>query len=208
MGGLGATLARPVARSERAGTSIVLAALVAAAVGGRWVLQVHQPGAGLATGLVFGGALVAIALVGGWRPLLGGGARAAARLPLAVGLGFLAGLALVALALATRPDVGPSLRPVVAFAPWVGVTILVASAEELVLRGILFTGLQRLGGPIAALLLTSLAFGLLHVPFYGWESLPLDAGVGLVFGGLRLVTRGVLAPAVAHVVADLATWWL
>jgi hypothetical protein len=32
--------------------------------------------------------------------------------------------------------------------------------------------------------------------------------VGLGFAGLRLVTGGIAAPAAAHAVADLATWWL
>ena len=33
-------------------------------------------------------------------------------------------------------------------------------------------------------------------------------GVGLWLAGLRLATGGVAAPAIAHTVADLATWWL
>jgi hypothetical protein len=48
----------------------------------------------------------------------------------------------------------------------------------------------------------------MHVPLYGWHVMPLDLAVGLVFGGLRLATHGVAAPAAAHAVADLATWWL
>jgi hypothetical protein len=38
--------------------------------------------------------------------------------------------------------------------------------------------------------------------------LPLDLAVGLLLGGLRIVSGGVLAPAVAHVVADLVGGWL
>jgi membrane protease YdiL (CAAX protease family) len=51
-------------------------------------------------------------------------------------------------------------------------------------------------------------FALMHVPLYGWHVVPLDLAVGLALGGLRVATRGVAAPAVAHAVADLATWWL
>ena len=49
---------------------------------------------------------------------------------------------------------------------------------------------------------------MLHVPLYGWHVVPLDLGVGLFLGGLRLLTGGAVAPAVAHTVADLATWWI
>ena len=60
----------------------------------------------------------------------------------------------------------------------------------------------------AAVVATTVAFALLHVPLYGWHVVPLDLAVGLGFAGLRLSTRTVLAPIVAHAVADLATWWL
>ena len=76
------------------------------------------------------------------------------------------------------------------------------------LRGALFDGLARLGGPAAAIALTSLAFALMHVPSYGWQVVPLDLGAGLLLGGLRLLSGGIAAPAIAHALADLATWWL
>ena len=59
-----------------------------------------------------------------------------------------------------------------------------------------------------AVAFTTIAFALLHVPLYGWHVVPLDLGVGLGFAGLRLLTKGIAAPAAAHAVADLATWWL
>jgi membrane protease YdiL (CAAX protease family) len=61
---------------------------------------------------------------------------------------------------------------------------------------------------MAALGLTTLAFALMHVPMYGWHVVPLDLAVGFTLGGLRIATRGIAAPAVAHAIADLATWWL
>ena len=57
-------------------------------------------------------------------------------------------------------------------------------------------------------MVTSVAFALMHVPVYGWHVVPLDLAVGVVLGGLRLATRSVAAPAAAHAVADLATWWI
>ena len=63
-------------------------------------------------------------------------------------------------------------------------------------------------GPGTALVVTSVAFAVLHVPFYGPSVLPLDLAVGFLLGGLRLVSGGVAAPSGAHVLADLAGWWL
>jgi hypothetical protein len=37
---------------------------------------------------------------------------------------------------------------------------------------------------------------------------PLDLGVGVWLGGLRLATGGVAASAIAHGLADLSTWWI
>jgi len=115
---------------------------------------------------------------------------------------------LVALAATIRADLLPPLRPAAPFVPWVAVTVLVATAEEALLRGTLFAALERIGGPLTALAITSLVFALIHVPFYGAAAFPLDLAVGIVFGGLRLATGGIGAPAAAHVTADVATWWL
>jgi membrane protease YdiL (CAAX protease family) len=76
------------------------------------------------------------------------------------------------------------------------------------LRGVLLDRIQRAGGLVSAVILTSAVFALMHVPLYGWHVVPLDFAVGLGLAGLRLTTRGLVAPAIAHVVADLATWWL
>jgi hypothetical protein len=48
----------------------------------------------------------------------------------------------------------------------------------------------------------------MHVPLYGWQVVPLDLGVGVWLAGLRLATGGVAAPALAHWIADLSTWWI
>ncbi len=95
-----------------------------------------------------------------------------------------------------------------AFIPWAAVTVLVASAEEIVLRGALFDALDVSHGTVAAVLVTSVVFALMHVPLYGWHVVPLDLGVGLWLAGLRIASGGIVAPAVAHAIADLATWWL
>ena len=87
------------------------------------------------------------------------------------------------------------------------VTAVVVTGEEALVRGALFGALERGPGPVAAVAITSLAFALMHVPLYGWQVVPLDLGVGVVLGGLRLMTGGVAAPTFAHGLADLSTWW-
>jgi membrane protease YdiL (CAAX protease family) len=128
-------------------------------------------------------------------------------------LGALAGLALVVLTSAAAAVAGSHLptglgRPAAPFPSWAAITVLVASGEEALLRGRLFDASRRAGGAGAAILVTTVAFALLHVPLYGWHVVPLDLAVGLGLAGLRLATRGIAAPVAAHAVADLATWWL
>ncbi|HJP90017.1 MAG TPA: CPBP family intramembrane glutamic endopeptidase [Candidatus Limnocylindrales bacterium] len=156
----------------------------------------------LAVGGAFGGALVALAWTRPSRPRADN-----------VVVGVVAGLALVGLTTLGAALAGSNLppglgRPAAPFLPWAAVTILVATGEEALLRGRLFDATRSAGGALAAIVLTTAAFALLHVPLYGWHVVPLDLGVGLGFAGLRLLTKGVAAPAAAHAVADLATWLL
>jgi membrane protease YdiL (CAAX protease family) len=94
------------------------------------------------------------------------------------------------------------------FPLWASVVSLVAVAEEVVLRGVLFRALADALGMTAAVGLTALAFALLHVPLYGPGVLPLDLAVGLWLGALRVVSGSIAAPATAHALADIAAWWL
>ena len=95
-----------------------------------------------------------------------------------------------------------------AIAVWTPVVALIAVAEEVVLRGVLFNAIRAWGGDWWALAATTVLFAAMHVPLYGFGSLPLDLAVGLLLGGLRIVSGGVLAPAIAHVLADVAGGWL
>ena len=108
---------------------------------------------------------------------------------------------------------GPSTRALTGmrpepFAAWLGVTILVVCAEEVLLRGALIDAVHEAFGPVAAVLVSSAAFALMHVPLYGWGVMPIDLAAGACLAGLRYLSGGVAAPAVAHLLADLATWWL
>jgi membrane protease YdiL (CAAX protease family) len=207
-------LARPGGQSDasRLTCPLALGAGLAGLVIARWAATIEGSVNGLAVGLVFGAALLALALAGGVRL----GLPTSPPLSTAVGvLGgtALVGLALVGLALTSRltwagPTLGPGAWFGAGFAPWAAITVLVATAEELLLRGALFDATERGFGAAAAVVATSLAFALIHVPLYGWHVVPLDLGVGLALGGLRLLSGGVAAPAAAHAIADLATWWL
>jgi membrane protease YdiL (CAAX protease family) len=183
--------------------AVALVVGLAAAVALRAAGQARFPGEGLAVGAAFGTGL-AILAIATWT-----GERSNARAAAAgAAAGVLVGVGLIVLAAVSRPDLMPALRPAAPFAAWVAVTVLVASSEEAVFRGALFATVDRLAGPFAALLLTTVLFAAMHVPFYGVSALPLDLAVGLVLGGLRLATGGLAAPLAAHLTADIATWWL
>lgn len=91
---------------------------------------------------------------------------------------------------------------------WALIVVVVAVAEEALLRGSLYAAVEQRAGTVAAIAVTSVAFGLLHAPVYGWAVVPLDVAVGVWLGVLRAVTGSVAAPALAHTLADLAGWWL
>lgn len=120
----------------------------------------------------------------------------------------LAGAAVLCLPAAARHlALGGYVAPT-GFGRWAVFVVVVAVAEEALLRGSLFRLIESRSGGLAAIAVTSVAFGLLHAPVYGWGVVPLDIAVGVWLGTLRAVTGTVAAPAVAHVAADLAGWWL
>lgn len=182
-------------------------ALLIAGLAGACALRVATGGtvpvASYPAALAFAGALLALSLGAGWRFTVD------RRWPRALAAGV-AGAAILVAAWATAvPHVplsaGQHLGPLLVWTPLVAV---VAGAEEIVLRGALFGALFERGGAPVAIALTSLVFALMHVPLYGWGALPLDLAAGVLLGGLRLLSGGVTAPFVAHLLADLAGGWL
>jgi membrane protease YdiL (CAAX protease family) len=177
-----------------------------AGLGGAMVVRpVLAPPAGVRSapaGLVFGMLLIALAVAAGPRLLSPGPPR----LQLTAGLAGAVVLCVVPLVVHLRTPGGA--LPAAELPRWATTVTAVAVAEEVLLRGALWSAAERWCGTTAALLTTTVAFGLLHVPLYGWSVLPLDLGVGLLLGGLRMASGGWGAPAVAHTVADLAGWWL
>ena len=188
--------ARPPARV----TGLLAALGVASAL--RALLGGAEPAASAGAAAAFAAMLMTTALAAGWRP----GATAAR--PSLLGAG--AGITLAAVWVAARPPaLGVAhLHVTSALVWWTPLVVAVAIAEEALIRGALFDAAQHWLGGALALTLTSVAFALLHVPLYGAAALPIDLAIGAVLGGLRLLTGGVAAPAVAHALADLADGWL
>ena len=147
-------------------------------------------------GLLFAGLLVAGAVAGRTRVPL-------SRRAVALGLAGVVVLCVpVLLSWTPRPPV------VHGFARWAVVVSVVAVAEEWFLRGTLYDAVERLAGADVAIGVGAVAFGLLHLPLYGWGAVPLDIAVGVLLGELRRVSGTPAAPAVTHVGADLAAWFL
>lgn len=179
-------------------TALLLLAFAAAValrvvVGGRHVAQ--SQGAGL----LFAGCLLALVLASGTVVPV---SRRAFALGLAGGLVVCLPVGLERL-LALQP-----LRGSQGFATWALVVTVVATTEELFLRGALYDAVESWLGPTSAIVVGAVSFALLHVPLYGWQVLPLDLAVGLVLGGLRQRSGTPLAPAITHVSADLVGWFL
>ena len=166
--------------------------LVRVAIGGRAISSSQS------AGLVFAGCLAALTLAGGATLALS---------RRAVVLGLLAA-AVLCLPSLVGHAVHPGIRPGGSYLYWAVLVTVVAVAEEAFLRGTLWASVRDQWGDTAALVVTSVAFAGLHLPLYGWGSAPLDLAVGLVLGVLREQTGGFAAPAVTHVAADLAAWFL
>lgn len=175
-------------------------------LGGLAAAMTLRVGVGLGTaraGMLFAGLVLAATAAAGWRP---GVPRARA---LAAGVGGAAVLCAAPAALRLGGHTLVLGPPPIGLLPgWASTTVLIAVAEEALLRGVLFDAVSSWAGDLAAVGVAAVAFGLLHVPLYGWQAVPLDIAVGVWLGGLRLATGGIAAPATAHAVADLAAWWL
>jgi membrane protease YdiL (CAAX protease family) len=168
-------------------------------VGIRIVIGGDDVAQSLRAGLVFAASLLGVALAAGTRVPL-------SRKAFLVGL---AGTAVVCAPVGIEQLL--TFRPVHGtdgFVTWAAVVTVVATAEEVFLRGTLYDAVDDLAGAVPAVVVGAVCFALLHVPLYGWHVLPLDLAVGLVLGGLRQSTGTPAAPAVTHVGADLVGWFL
>ena len=183
----------PALRTGMLLSAFAVAVALRVAVGGVGVAQSAR------AGWAFAGCLLLLSFAAGTR--LGVTRRA---LPIGLmGAAVICAPVLVRQLLSGRP-----LHSAAGLSSWAVVVVVVATAEELFLRGALYDAVNDLAGTPAAVAVGAVCFAALHVPLYGWHVLPLDLAVGVVLGGLRQLSGTPAAPAVAHVSADIAGWFL
>lgn len=118
-----------------------------------------------------------------------------------LGLRLLGGCALGAVLLlpaAVRMTAIPMLPAALAAA-----AIAVSVGEEIAFRGALFAALEDLGGPPLAVIGSTLAWTAAHALSHPAEFLPAVAAAGLLLGIWRMAFKDLVAPIVAHVIADI-----
>jgi membrane protease YdiL (CAAX protease family) len=118
-----------------------------------------------------------------------------------------AGLGLGLLLLAPLLGGFSGRRPVSGFLQWGAIAALIATLEEVAIRGRLQQQWTEDAGPLNAILAGAAVFALIHLPRYGLSAMPLDFSVGLALGGLRALTGRVMPGAIAHVMADWGAWF-
>lgn len=99
-------------------------------------------------------------------------------------------------------------HPIGNYALWALVVGIVALSEELFLRGTLFNSITSWRNETTAIIVGAIFFTVLHVPLYGWHIIPLDFVVGVWLGMLRSLGKSWTTSGIAHVFADLASWWI
>jgi len=185
-------------RPNFAPSSLLLLGFIAAA-GLRVLIGRPQVAQSVAAGVVFAGCLTGLSLAAGVRWVWS---------RRAVWIGLLGGLALCVPAYALHAMAHRGWAPAAGYGTWSMAASVVALSEELFLRGALYEAVTTWRGEAAAVFIGAIAFACLHIPLYGWHVVPLDFGVGLFLGWLRLLSGSVVAPEAAHVAADLAGWWV
>ena len=128
---------------------------------------------------------------------------------------LISSISLISWFLAFTPDLGrftaalPGYHPLVLILSAAGFALLNAALEESIYRGILLHALDAaLGAGALSVILQAAVFGAAHfrgVP-EGWVGVGMATVYGLMLGGIRRRTRGLLAPFIAHVFADIAVF--
>ena len=170
---------------------LTLAPLLAAAgllVGRLWLVPLDLTGRVAGGALTLSAVLVASLAVQAHQER----ARLDPAIVLAVGLG--------ALALALAAGGWPAPAP---YSSWaLPLALLAAVAEEALVRRAAYGALAPYGAAVA-IVVTALAFALVHVPLYGVAVFPVDLGAGLVLSWQRWASGSWTVPATTHAAANL-----
>lgn len=84
-----------------------------------------------------------------------------------------------------------------------GTIIIGPLVEEFLFRGFMYRGLQSTLGTVAAVLISGIAFGLIHKLYgYGWDHAAGVAWFGLALGSVRWLTGGITVPFVWHAIGN------
>ncbi len=137
---------------------------------------------------------------------------------LVVAIGVISGLALYAWYAALKPDLGMQLGHMPAMPVWLfpmaGLAFAIGNAamEEFAFRGVIMQALDSAAWPgIVSILIQAWLFGAMHFlqgfPRGGW-GLAMTIVYGIMLGGIRRRSQGMLAPWVAHVFADLVIFMI
>ena len=144
--------------------------------------------------LVLGGAALMLVAWGWPAPRLGLGTSQ-------LGLRVLGGFALGAVLLlpaAVRPGAAPLLPAGLALA-----AVAVSIGEEVAFRGALYAALEDIGGAPIAVLGSTLVWTLAHLLSHPPAFLGAVAAAGLLLALWRWAFKDLVAPMIAHVIADV-----
>jgi membrane protease YdiL (CAAX protease family) len=147
-----------------------------------------------ATTFLVGAAALLVPLAADESPREGGG-----------GIALLVGTGVFAVASWLAPGLaGPlgAVRWAPATAQAAAASIAAGVMEEAFFRRLVYGLLRPLGG-FEAIGGSALLFAAVHVPLYGWATLPLNLAAGLVLGWQRRASGGWSIPAITHGAANL-----
>lgn len=183
---IAAVRARPALRAAALSAYIFAVELTRA-------LVAHVPYAAVPA-LVLGGVALVISARGFSPERLG---LTGTRLPLRI-LGGFALAAVLLLPAAVRP--GAPLLPLAFALPAVAISI----GQEIAFRGALYAALEEVGGAPMAILGSTMLWTLVHAFSHPPAFLAAVATAGLLLALWRWAFRDLVAPLVAHVIADVA----
>lgn len=150
------------------------------------------------------------------RPLAAEVSRGTLRWPLVLLIAGSSATALVGWARLANPDLSAAQAMVPDAPAWLlilgalGFAGINAALEEVAFRGLLQPALGVAFGPLAAVLLQAVAFGVAHL--HGVPNGPLGAAMAgtwaLVLGWARNRSGGLVTPILGHIIADLVIFAL